>query len=268
MKALIIFVGLCLLAPPADAQSAISVPHQSADAERYALARQYLELAKPDWLNGRFEVNHTVTAFMLPRMLEEVNLFSKGAAPSSSPISRIVYGQLQASFRYGADRIAPKLVDALVMVYARLLTVDELQVMITYEEEPAQRAAETVEAGASVHVQALFDAWGAKWDRELKTGVMEQPRFPPFGHIEKSLPNEAPPTPPPALTPPASPTWDAIVAKQRAIYLASYSQLNRLWPKVASVARADYCARVHCHATDRQILTSLGKVFADPNDRV
>jgi hypothetical protein len=61
---------------------------------------------------------------------------------SSAPISRIVYGQLRAGFEKGAQHIAPRLVDALVDVYARLFTVEELQALITFEQQPAQRAAE------------------------------------------------------------------------------------------------------------------------------
>jgi hypothetical protein len=262
MKALIVFAGLCLLAHPADAQPAKPVWGQAADAERYALARQYLELAKPDWLNGGFEVDHTLAAFGMPRTIEEANLFIKKAPPSSSPISRIVYGRLKASFERGAQHIAPKLADALVAVYARLLTVDELRVLIAFEEQPSQRAAEATAARASAHMQASFDAEGARWDEELKTGIIEPPGLPSLGDIEMPVPTEA--QPPPA----DSPTWDAIGAKQTAIYLASYSQLNRLWPEAAAVARADYCAHVHCRATDRQILTGLGQVFADPNNRV
>ncbi len=262
MRALIIIAGLCLLALPADAQPASPVPSQTADAERSTLARQYLELAQPDLLNGRFEVNHTLAGFMMPRTMEEANLFIKKAPPSSSPISRIVYGQLKASLERGAQHIAPKLVDALVAVYARLLTVDELRAMIAFEEQPAQRAAEAASARASAHMQASFDAEGARWDEELKTGIIAPPSLPSLGDIETPAPNEAPPAPP------ASPIWDAIGAKQTAIYLATYSQLNRLWPEAAAVARADYCAHVRCSATDRQILTGLGQVFADPNNRV
>jgi len=263
MKALIIFAGLCLLALPADAQPATPDPPQAADAERSALARQYLELAKPDWLNGGFEVGHTLAAFMMPRVMEEANLSIKGESPSSSPIARIVYGQLKASFERGAQHLAPELVDALVAVYARLLTAEELRALIAFEEQPSHRAAEAAEARASTHVQAFFDALGARWDEELKTGIIKPLRFlAPLADSEKRPPIQAQPTPA------ASPIWDAIVAKQRAIHLATYSQLNRLWPEAAAVARADYCAHVHCRAIDRQILTGLGQVFADPNNRV
>jgi hypothetical protein len=264
MKALIIFVGLCLLALPADAQPARPVPPlEATNAERSALARQYLELAKPELLDGEFEVDHTLAKFMMPRTMEEANLSIKGAPPSSSPISRIVYGQLKASFERGAKRIAPKLADALVAAYARLLTVEELRTLIAFEEQPSRHAAEAAFARVSAHMRAFFDAAGARWDEELKTGIIEPSRsLAPLDDIEKLIPTEAQPAPA------ASPTWDAIVAKQTAIYLATYAQLNRLWPEAAAVARVDYCAHVRCRATDRQILTSLGQVFADPNNRV
>jgi hypothetical protein len=263
MKALIVLAGLCLLSAPAAAQPAASVQPEAGDVERAALARRYLELAQPDWLSGGFEVDHTLLAFDMPRTMEEANLAIAHAPPSSAPVSRIIYGQLKASFERGARQIAPELADALVAVYAERLTAEELRAMIAFEEQPGQRAAEAAKAHTSARMQAYFDAEGARWDEELKADVIAPPTRPaPVDDLASLIPSQAQPAPD------ASPTWVAIAAKQNAIYLASYSALNRLWPKAAAIALADYCAHLACRATDREILTGLGQVFADPNNRV
>jgi len=263
MKPLIVLAGLCLIASAADAQPAGPVQFPAADVERAGLARRYLELALPDWLNGRFEVDHTVLYFDLPRTMEEANLLIKHAPPSSAPTSRIVYGQLKASFQKGARQVAPELADAIVAVYAQRLTTEELRAMIAFEQQPAQRAAGAASAQAAARMQAHFDAEGAHWDEELKTGVIAPPMSPPPpDDLASLIPSQGQPAPP------DTPAWAAISAKQNALYLATYSALNRIWPKAAAVAEADYCAHVRCRASDREILTGLGQVFADPNNRV
>lgn len=263
MKTLIILAGLCLIAAPAGAQPAGAAPPPAAEAGRAELARRYLELARPELLNGGFAVDHTMAYFTMPRSLEEANLAIRKAPPSSSPIARIVYGQLKASFQRGAREIAPELTEALVAVYAQRLTREELQALIAFEQQPSQRAAADASAGASARMQAFFDAEGARWDEELKAGRIRPPaRLPPLPDFE------TPTAPEPRSRPPATPIWNAIAAKQQALYLATYSQLNRLWPHAAAVALDDYCAHLRCRASDRQILTGLGQVFADPNNRV
>jgi hypothetical protein len=173
---------------------------------------------------------------------------------------------LRASFERGARRIAPKLVEALVVVYARLLTVDELRALIASEEQPSRRAAVAAAAQATAQLQAFSDAEGARWDEELKTGrtiPLTVGRLRPLPNlVKKAFLNE------PNPAPQDSPTWKAIVAKQRAIHLATYAELNRLWPEAAAIAQADYCAHVRCGPTDRQILTGLGQVFADPYNHI
>ena len=263
MRALIILAGLCLLASPAHVQPAEPGAVRADYAERTTLARHYLQIAQPDLLTGRFAVDHTLAAFSMPRTMEGLNLSLKHAPLSSSPLGRIVYGQLKASFEKGAQRIAPELADALVAAHARILTADELRAMIAFEAEPAQQADEADAAQAAAHRRAFTDALGARWDDELRTGVTAPPNGPPsLDDIRAMMPAEA------QAAPPSSRIWEAISAKQNALHIATTRQLNRLWPQAAAAAVADYCAHLRCRASDRRILTGLGKVFADPSNRV
>jgi hypothetical protein len=262
VKSLGILAAACFIALPVAAQP-IQPVQQSADAERSVLARHYLELAKPDWLNGNFEIEHTLAFYGMSRTLEEANLFIRHKPPASSPIASIVYGQLKSSFEQSTRHATPALSESLVAVYARMLSVEELRALIAFEEQPSQRAAEAASDQVDARMQAQFDAEGAWWDEELRTGKIKLPEAPsPLAGLEKLIPPDTEPAPG------TSPTWDAIFAKRTAVYRTAYSELNRLWPDVAAAAQVDYCAHVHCSATDRQILTGLGAVFADPNNTI